>query len=369
MTSGDRSQDVWIRTPGEVEETTLLQPPGAAIELKRSGRDLPSRVCDNLYWLGRMVERIESAVRLHRLATRVSTGEYDSAAIALFLSRALASRDLPPGDVPPNEVPKSLLDVQTRLESYLFDKTKSNSLPRMVDELMRLASTVRDRIAVEMWRSVQRISQACADLDSNRCHGDNLRMGHLDTLLSGLNGFSGLASESMTRADGWRFLDLGRRIERASQSCKLMNATLVSVGDDETVTLELLLEIADSIMTYRGRYMATMQLAPVLDLLLTDETNPRSVGYQLVCLTEHIASLPSDENAALRSLDDRIALSMQNAIRLAEIYRLAGASRNGTREKLYRLLGKLGRQLLDLSDAISGQYLVHAGLPRHYGSV
>ncbi len=107
----------------------------------------------------------------------------------------------------------------------------------------------------------------------------------------------------------------------------------------------------------------------MLDLLLTDETNPRSIGFQLNCIMEHITQLPADENRALRSVDSRIALSMQSTLRLAQVYELAEVNRNGSREKLHRMLAKTGRQLLDLSDAISGQYLVHAGLPRHFGSV
>lgn len=368
LTGGDRSQDVWIRTPDAVEETTLLKPPGAAVELKRSGRDLPSRVCDNLYWLGRTVERIESAVRLHRLAARVSTDEFDSAPAASFFFRALASRALEPGELPSGAAPPALPVLQGKLETALLDNTRPDSLPRMVAEAVRLASTVRDRIAVEMWRSVQRISQASVYLEIGRGRGGSTRLDGLDALLSEVNGFAGLAAESMTRADGWRFLDLGRRLERALRSCQIINATLSVQSEDEAVALELLLEIADSIMTYRGRYMATLQPAAVLDLLLTDESNPRSVGFQLARLMEHITLLPRDQEAAIRTVDDRIALSMQNALRLADVYVLAEVNRNGSRERLQRLLGKLGNQLLELSDAISGHYLVHAGLPRHFGS-
>jgi len=368
MTSGDRSQDVWIRTPGAVEEISLLKSPSAPVELKRSGRDLPSRVCDNLYWLGRTIERIESAVRLHRLAARVSTDEYDSKSAVIFFTRALASRDLPPGELPPGEAPMAMAALQSRFEAALLDNARANSVPRMVAEALRLASTVRDRIAVEMWRSVQRISQASVYLEIARGRGGGARLDGLDALLSEVNGFAGLSAESMTRADGWRFLDLGRRIERAVRSCQIINATLSVQGDDESMALELLLEIADSIMTYRGRYMATLQPAAVLDLLLTDESNPRSVGFQLARLMEHISLLPRDHESAIRTVDDRIALSMQNAIRLADVYVLAEVNRTGSRDRLRKLLAKLGQQLLELSDAISGHYLVHAGLPRHFGS-
>ncbi len=116
----------------------------------------------------------------------------------------------------------------------------------------------------------------------------------LDLGIQRLAAFSGMGTENMTRSFGWRFLDMGRRIERSVQTSALLESLLDAGDPEDDGSLILLLEIADSFMTYRSRYLLTPQLAPVLDLLLQDETNPRSVAFQLAALAEHLAALPRD---------------------------------------------------------------------------
>jgi uncharacterized alpha-E superfamily protein len=169
--------------------------------------------------------------------------------------------------------------------------------------------------------------------------------------------------ESMTRTQGWRFLDIGRRIERSLYSCALLRSTLVVSSDSETAILEALLEIADSLMTYRSRYLATLQPAAVLDLLLSDETNPRSIGFQLAALSEHIESLPRDQSSPALTKEQRLAVSALTGVRLADIGNLC-ETEAGVREKLDRLLRRLVLLLRSLSDAIGHTYLVHAGPSR-----
>ena len=110
-----------------------------------------------------------------------------------------------------------------------------------------------------------------------------------------LAAFSGIAQESMTRSHAWRFLDVGRRLERAIGLVRLLRHTLAeappSSADRPAALLEALLEVADSGITYRRRYLATLQVAPVLDLLLTDDGNPRSLVFQLEALSEHWQAL------------------------------------------------------------------------------
>ena len=118
----------------------------------------------------------------------------------------------------------------------------------------------------------------------------------LEELVISLAAFGGLAMESMTRGPGWRFLDMGRRLERAAHTASLLDSTLTTVAGSEGPLLEALLEIADSSMTYRRRYLSSMQTAPVLDLLLADETNPRSLAFQLVALAGHVDHLPHDDS-------------------------------------------------------------------------
>src|SRR6185503_15368506 len=109
----------------------------------------------------------------------------------------------------------------------------------------------------------------------------------IDILLMHLAAFSGQVADSMTRTHAWRFLDMGRRLERALQESQLVRGMLADGGASEPEALEALLEIADSVMTYRSRYASRFQLGAVLDLMVCDETNPRSVAYQLVQCVAH----------------------------------------------------------------------------------
>jgi uncharacterized alpha-E superfamily protein len=119
-------------------------------------------------------------------------------------------------------------------------------------------------------------------------------------------------------------------------------------------------------MTYRSRYLATLQLAPVLDLLLTDETNPRSVAFQLAALAAHVDLLPRDRSQPVRGPDERLAMSLQHTIRMADVATLCETRGGGIRQQLDRLLFRLSDQLPKLSEAISNRYLIHAGVPRQF---
>jgi uncharacterized alpha-E superfamily protein len=145
----------------------------------------------------------------------------------------------------------------------------------------------------------------------------------------------------------------------------LLRSTLISPCDREGVLLEAVLEIADSVMTYRRRYLATLQIAPVVDLLLTDETNPRSVVYQLIGLTEHVRRLPTMESSPVRSAEHRIALGVRSELELCDVERLCLPDASKRRTQLEAFLRKLGMQVPALSDALSESYLAHARLSRH----
>jgi uncharacterized alpha-E superfamily protein len=169
----------------------------------------------------------------------------------------------------------------------------------------------------------------------------------------------------MTRGPGWHFLDMGRRLERAVYTVDLLRSLLVDVGEHEATVLETLLEIADSSMTYRSRYLTTLQCAPVLDLLLMDETNPRSVLYQLMALAEHVEHLPRNHARPSLSPAQRLALMALTSLRLAEIDVLCEIRADGHRPQLETLLTRLRTDLPALSDAMIHHYLSHAESSRH----
>lgn len=367
MTTGERSQDVWIISDTAIPHVSLLPEPGERVAPRRSGSDLPSRVADNLFWLGRYVERAEGLVRLLSTVMAAIAGEEQDPQSLQKLYRALAEQGQIDPDYVISDLNQPLPDITCVLPEAVFDDQVPRSLRSTIAKAMRLISTVRDRVSVDAWRVIHRVDEA-----SRRPHGlkvldpsDVLVI--MDSVLTDLLAFAGLASESMTRTQGWRFLDLGRRIERAWQTSLLVSSTLGSALDDERTLLEAVLETVDSVMTYRSRYLATMQIAPVLDLLIVDESNPRSVAYQLRLIEDHVDQLPRDEAQAGLRPEQRTAVSLRNAVRLADVFELGRPDEQGNRIVLDRLLRRLTDQLPRLSDAISSQFLTYAGLPRHYG--
>ncbi len=189
----------------------------------------------------------------------------------------------------------------------------------------------------------------------------------LNQVLNLLAALSGLGTESMTRGLGWRFLDMGRRIERALQTLRLFRRTLVSPSAAITPLLEAILEICDSSMTYRWRYRSTLQLAPVLDLLLVDDSNPRAVGYQLNMLSEHVAALPTIVDDHAHTSEQQIMLAAQAAIRLTDVEALCIPDAAGERDRLELLLIQMEDQLRGLSEEITHDYLAHTGPARQLG--
>lgn len=366
MTAGERTQDVWVASDAPVEAVSLLQPPGETITLKRSGNDLPSRDADNLFWLGRNIERADGTARVLRVTLDRIVTETDVDAIVDLpaLLRALATL----GQIEPGFALKGLQqllpDVDRAIPESVFSSDDPRGLRSTIGQIVRLGDVIRDRLSRLPWQVLHQLGTL---LDSPR-HGrqpdtaDVLDI--LDQIILGVATFGGLASASMTRSQVWRFLELGRRIERAWHMASLLHATLVEVTGPEDAVLEALLEAGDSIMTYRMRYLATLRPEAVIDLLMCDDTNPRSIVTQLASLEKHISKLPSAGQAVLGA-DERLAMSLHNAVRLADPYELANVD-GESRRTLDRLLQRVIDQLPRLSEAITNRYLIHAGLPRQF---
>jgi uncharacterized alpha-E superfamily protein len=166
--------------------------------------------------------------------------------------------------------------------------------------------------------------------------------------------------DGMTRDNGWRFLDVGRRLERAADSCDLISHAMVEPGSDETARLRVLLEIANSAMTYRSRYVFGPDPAPVLDLLMADETNPRSVAFQLSALYQHLRSLRVDQDPSHKGKEQRIVHAAFSKLRLIDVDALAVLKRDGRRIRMAVLLRRIKRSMEDLSQTLTRSYLTHA---------
>lgn len=367
MTAGELSQDVWVLSDSPVEDVSLLASTKDSLVLKRSGDDLPSRVADNLFWLGRNVERAEAQARLLRTTLVRLTGERENVPEMPVLLRALAERGQIEPDYVIEDLNRNLPEIAEMLPSSAVDDRLSLSLRASIQQSVRIAAKVRDRVALDLWRIVSRIEETSRIAQESKPDAAQI-ISMLDQLITELVALSGLAAESMTRTQAWRFLELGRRIERAWQTAVLCRSTMSNPGPNENDVLEAVLVTVDSVMTYRSRYLASIQPAPVIDLIVCDETNPRSIVFQLAVIATHVDRLPRSTVDGPRSIEQRLALALLNAVRLADPHELAKTDQRQSRASLAKLLDRVSDILPKLADALSGRFLIHAGLQRHYSA-
>jgi uncharacterized circularly permuted ATP-grasp superfamily protein/uncharacterized alpha-E superfamily protein len=366
LVEGHRSKDTWVLSDGPVLPVTLLKTSDDDVPLRRGGVDLPSRVAEDFFWLGRQAERAESLARLLRTVTIKLTSESDSASLVELpsLLRVLAEGgQIEPGFVV-DEIKLRLPAIERVLPMSVFDDRQSHSLRGTVTRLAHLGAVVRDRLSLDTWQILRQLDEQFWPSSTEADMADMLEK--INALLQSLSAFTGLTLENMTRTQAWQFLQLGRRIERGVQTASLIRNMLQDGGATEYAVLESLLEAADSIMTYRSRYLARVQLGPVLDLLLTDESNPRSVAFQLAHCAAHVAQLPRDIDELKETPEQKLATSLLEMIRgvdsqtLARDYILDDAT-PGKTNRLDWLFTKLESTLPKLSDAVSHRYLIHVG--------
>jgi uncharacterized alpha-E superfamily protein len=132
-------------------------------------------------------------------------------------------------------------------------------------------------------------------------------------------------------------------------------------GGTEPEALQALVEMTDSVMTYRSRYASRFQLGAVLDLLVCDETNPRSIAYQLVQCVAHVDELRLGAHRVSGGVDRGPVNLLVRTIRNTDIVRIACEFERGERGSLDRLLGTIDVMLRALSEAISHRYFFHSG--------
>ena len=354
MQSGGGSKDTWVLADGPVSSLTLLAAPDATLKVQRPVGELPSRVADNLHWLGRYAERAEDRMRLLRCVVARLTDETaaaDTPEVTALLQMLVKIKFLPAQF----ETRLPVRELERELLAIVFKQQQPGSLRETLLHLRRTASIVRDRLSMDTWRILHQIQ---LDL---RMQPVPLQLNHALPLLNrgviDLAAFSGMEMENMTRGHGWRFLDIGRRLERSLNLLEIVRAAL-TVAVPVTATLEPLLQIADSTMTYRRRYYAQVQLAPVLDLLLVDESNPRSLAFQLDALRDHMERLPHDPHAPTPTREQALVAGVANKLRGASIPDLCAATPPA---ELAALLGELASDLRALSEALTHFFFSHAG--------
>jgi uncharacterized alpha-E superfamily protein len=354
--AGGASKDTWVLATEPEPHTSLWLEGRQPHHVFSGSGELPGRVADNLYWLGRYAERAEFTGRLLRLTLQfLLSGEREDADCLGLLLAALNRQAPPTADV----ANSAAAHDEQNLLSLMREDTRPGSLAQTLAALLPAARSVRDRLSGDTWRVINDIDErlrALQNLDAAQL-GD--ARDEMDSLLQACTAFAGLTQENMTRGRGWLFLDMGRRIERALLSARLLRSLLVPVSDAvlEPVLLEALLSVFDSLMSYRRRYRHGPRVASLLELLACDERNPRALAYQLSRLEAHIGELPREQAQGVRGELTRLGLESATLVRLADVQRLAEAADDSPRRELLdQFLEVLGTRLATLSDVLSATY-------------
>lgn len=347
---GGTAKDVWVLT-AEDEFAYIPAPPRPAAEFMRTPGIVQSRSADDLFWLGRQVERVDMGARLLR------------AAINRLAAGTLGPRDM----VELHQVARALLaagwlsdtdagfPVDGRGFAEAILRTASGQAMRdRVVATRQIAFGVRDRLSADMWRCLNHLNTAVlGHLEDAGGDMDRLLAG-LDDLIRTLAAFSGLAAENMTRGAAWRFLDLGRRIERGIGIARAIEAVLAGTPAQSVIGLRLALELCDSMITYQTRYPAEPRAAPVLDLVTTDGANPRALIFQLDRIEEHLAVLTSASAAEYGA-----AITLREKVEAFPIASVEGADDRVELEPVRAMLGDTAAGLMGLSDALTRTFFSH----------
>ena len=393
MQEGGVSKDTWILASEPRPHISLWQHPEGGPNILESSQGLSSRSAENLFWVGRYAERAEGHARLLRITLdKIKTGleasplgqplpsavftethgEDTRGVSELAYLRSMLRSLTGLTSSHPGFVSKGGQGLENELLSITIDTKNSGSLVSTLQSLVGAAYAVRDRWSIDTWRVMNSIENLCTALEkSNTNESDERKLQHiqteLDQLMIFLAALSGLNAESMTQTIGWVSLDMGRRIERALLLIVLCRSSLVAVQEEwiEHVLIESILAAAESLITYRGRYRAALHLPTALEMLLLDESNPRSLVYQLKRLQEQIRDLPREKIGYRLSEEEQLILEALTQLQLSNTFQLAQRAENTTqRQGLEKLLVRLAQILIEISDVLTQAYFSHVQGPQ-----
>ena len=352
------AKDVWIRSSaaavqaGDRDSTPWAneQPIGGG----RSNATSSPRALEDLFWFGRYTERAEDLARL-LIATWDRLDEFRQRGTALgselmpvLLATVTHATATYPGFA------RGAVEVLPEMRSLVLDKFRKGTIAQSLHGLTEAASGIRDQLSRDTWLVLAGVDRAMAELVRDPLdQGSTLQNTHA-AVLSGMLALSGLAAENMVRDPGWFLMDIGRRLERSLQLVAVLRWSLARANSPmvEAQLIESVLQFAESILTYRRRYRGRTQVGTVLELLLLDAGNPRSLAYQLQALSVNFRALP---DASGTSLPERMLEELLAKVRRADVGSLDATTEAGERAELIEFLDDCHESLSAIADAIGVQ--------------
>ena len=352
------SKDVWVLAEGMENIVGPAVMPQERLAIRRTFGELPSRTADNMFWLGRYIERLETAARLTRaIILRLGRNPpmpREHLELQL-LDACLAASHLSDADQSGKGMPTAAAIVAMTRES--------GAIGRLLSHAGRLTSLVRDRLTGEMYAAFMHMLRAATD--EIAASGGNLD--GLAEAMASIQRFatvvSGLAAENMVRGGSWLFLDMGRRIERAALTADSLTVVLNQPEPRWELGLRLALEICDSAITYRSRYFTTLQAGPVLDLVIADDSNPRALAFQLKTLNGLLHSIGDGGDGRVTAQADALLRTTQTIVGDVVEQHETATALAAVPDQLHTL----AEGIRALSDLIFRRYFALLPMPRAVG--
>lgn len=364
---GGFSKDTWIISP---EPGYTLSTNRDVLKTKKPALAavLPSHTAENLFWVGRYAERVLGNARfLRTLMQLVVEGnrlqfENDLKTEALLLKALTAYTFTWPGFTKEGETEK-FENPWPEFTDIIFNLKRPGSLSYNFSLFTNAVNTVRDHWSTDTWRVLKGMEDDWEEAATSQL--THFRMvGALDNLITSMVAFIGLNRESISREQGWTLLDTGRKMEQSLLLINMLQATLTETHTEEVEynLLEAVLKSNESLMNYRYKYKVHIQLSLVLDLMLLDTKNPRSLMYQLERLKAYLSGLPkTEQNSHSLEKHERLILRALTLLQLADKAQWTQTDRKtGTYKELADLLTDLNTLLLAIPDVISRKYFKHA---------
>jgi uncharacterized circularly permuted ATP-grasp superfamily protein/uncharacterized alpha-E superfamily protein len=309
MQRGGSSADVWALTRGEIDHTMLLQPHLTPESLTQRKRLVTSRAAENLYWLGRYTERTENSLRLARLTLESLHGEEQtSVPLLTWLGQmALANTLVLPGVPTPIQAARVF---ELSLIDSLGSTSGATSVGYYLRALKMTASSVRDRLSQEHWRIITRAEEDLfARFAEHRRRGDRATLQALHILkdtAEHMAAITGAQTDRMTRDDGWRLLSIGRHIERLAFLSSALSRALACGSLESEGGFDAMIELFDNAITFHAQFQQSRDMAALVDLLVIDRDNPRSLSWVAHTLRGRLAKLAGSEPNQLCSLSLKV---------------------------------------------------------------